>query len=294
MAIRTLTKGSRPVTYSGQGSGASTSSSTSSYNPYNYFTSNTSPSTGAAASSLGSSLMGGYNQYKQKSVSDYVPQDVLSQLGQYSQSFQNYTPETVTKPLEYYTSQIEDLSKPLTAQYDKSRAAARGDQAARGTLYDSQGYQDIGEIDKSYLDQLGSVTRGVAQQRMQDQYQEGSDRRALSLDAMKSGAALATDTFGKYSQAGGDESARYLQGLGLDANTINSILGYSADTYGTKGNLFGDLYSSTDPNKVEQDRRQSMIDLLGLQGYTDNPQTQAWNNLYNDLKGSGNGTRIMA
>ena len=279
--------------------------------PYQYFKSKTTPVTDASASGLASNLMQGYSKtsYKPKTAQDYIPPEMLAQLGQVTGGLANYKPEKInvgqaqSMPVEYYQSQIEDLSKPLTEQYNLSREKARGDQAARGTMYDSEGYRDIGQLDKSYIDQLGNMTRGVQQQRMQNENQnqqfnitnelnEGLSRRDLGLQGLTSGGNLLSNVSGMFGQLGQGESdlevRTALQQAGIDANTINSLLGYGADRYGTEANLFGNVYQSDqDFNKgLLQDatnRFGQRIDLLGLPGYTESPQTEAYNNLLYSL-----------
>lgn len=255
----------------------------SSGTPYQQFVGQNAPQTDQSATNLGNNLMGSYQR---------LPDSVLSQLGQVTSRLADYKPEKIdvgkaqSMPVEYYQKQIEDLSQPLTQQYEKSRALMRGDQAARGTLYDSEGStQLVDQIDKPYLDQLGSITRGVQLQRMQDEraneadylnraQSEALDRRKIGFDATQGGADLFTRTA--------------LQQAGIDANTINSLLGYKADRYGTEANLFGNIYESdTDWNKAlisdaterYKTDQQTPVDLLGLQGYTDSPQSDAYNQM---------------
>jgi hypothetical protein len=251
--------------------------------PYEEFVTQNAPKTDGAATNLATGLMSGYQQ---------LPPETIAQLGQATTKLANYTPEKInvgqaqTMPLEYYQKQIEDLSAPLTSQYDLARKTMRGDQAARGTLYDSEGYSDIvNELDKPYFDQLGNITRGVQIKRMEDMranqqdyltrlLDEAKDRRSLSLDATKSGADILTRTA--------------LQKMGIDANTINSLLGYNADRYGTEANLFGNIYSAdTDYNKAElqqgNDRGDNILRLLEMSGYTEQPQGQLWESYLEEL-----------
>lgn len=244
--------------------------------PYQTFTSQNAPKTDANASSLASNLMGNYQQ---------LPASTLEQLGQSTTKLANYAPEKIkvakaqSMPTEYYQKQLEDLSAPLAKQYDRSRSMMRGDQAARGTLYDSEGASQItNELDAPYLEQLGNITRGVQIKRMEDEranetdyltrfMDEAKDRRSLGLDATKSGADIITRTA--------------LQKMGIDANTINSLLGYGADRYGTEANLFGNIYSAdTDFNKSAMDRdaksNDDILRLLEMSGYTEQPQGQLW------------------
>lgn len=177
-------------------------------------------------------------------------------------------------PAEYYQKQIEDLSAPITAQYDKARLAARGDQAARGTIYDSQGYKDIGELDKSFLDQLGSITRGT------------------QLERMKSEQGNEQDYLNRLMQEGQARRSAQLQQTGLDVNMINNLLGYGADRFKSEADLFGNIYGAdTDFNKAVldynqpkySDRFDTLARLLEAEGYQGVPQEQLWKEVANSL-----------
>jgi len=278
--------------------------------PYNYFTGTNRPSTDPGAQGLAGGLMGDYGSrrvsYDPRSAQDYIPQQTLQELGQVTGGLADYTPEKInvgqveTMPVEYYQKQIEDLSKPLERQYERSRELARGEQAARGTLSDYEGYRDIGDIDRSYLEQLGSITRGTQLERMRGEQanqqayvdralQEATGRRQLGLQGLQAGGSVLPGVAGMFGELGGSEQERgvktALQQAGLDANTINTLLGYSADRYGTEAGLFGDIYGidveagSKERERArlrEQDRYANMIDLLGLEGYTESPQEQLW------------------
>lgn len=206
-----------------------------------------------------------------------IGQNIFGRLGQATSAVANYQPEKINvpkaqvMPANYYQTQVEDLSRPLMQQYETSRAAARGNQAARGTLYDSEGYRDIGNLDKNFLEQLGSITRGVQLQRMGQEFQgeqsyadrllqEEMDRRNLGFEGVGRAGQLFTQGA--------------LQQQGLDQNTVNALLGYGADRFRTETGLFGDLYQ-TDVG-AEADRRKNLLGLLELQGYTGVPQEQLW------------------
>jgi hypothetical protein len=244
-----------------------------------------------AAGNLSNKLMAGFQPGK--TLSNLVPQETLAQLGQVTKGLANYQPAKIdvtkveTMPVEYYQKQVEDLSAPIVQQYDKARATSRGDQAARGTIYDSEGYKDIGQLDKSYLEQLGSITRGTEIQRMQDEQAaardyatrydaEAADRRKLGLEGMTSAGSVLNTAVGTAGSTGA-------QLAGIDANAMNSLLGYGADRYGTEADLFGNIYNSdqdmnktliTDRSENERARRQNIIDSIGLTGYQDFPQEQ--------------------
>lgn len=283
---------------------------------YTRFKSNNAPTTDTGASNLASNLMGGYGgiKYDPKNPQSYIPQDTLAQLGKVTGNLANYQPEKInvskveTMPVEYYQKQVEDLSKPLTAQYETSRASMRGDQAARGNIYDSSGYTEMAEkVDKPYIEQLGNITRGVQEQRMAQENQNAQDyatrydtealnRRSMGLEGLTAGGNLISGVAGMYGNLGAGEQERAittaLQNKGLDANTINSLLGYGADRYKTEAGLFGDIYGQdTDYNKSmmedartrEQNRRQAILDMLGLTGYTDQAQGPLWESLGGEL-----------
>lgn len=276
--------------------------------PYEYFRRTNAPTTDRNASTTAANLLSGYQKptYTPKSAQDYVPPEILAALGNSTQKLADFKPETVkvdqvqVKPVEYYQSQIDDLSKPLENQYSLARASARGDQAARGTLYDSQGYEDIGQLDKSFLDAVANITRGVQQQRMSDEQSaqtinaqnnltEALNRRQTSLAGLTAGGNQANIASQFYGDLGGSEQNRAitsaLQGLGLDTNLITSLLGYGADRYKTEGQLFSDVYGTdstynTERAKIGQqdieNKRGTLIDLINAQGYSGVPQEQLW------------------
>lgn len=238
--------------------------------PYQYFKGMNTPPTDANASGLSSQLMKNYGNvqydpksaqsfipqdifggkvgYTPKTAQDYVPKEVLSQLGQVTSGLAGYQPEKIevgkvqSMPAEYYQKQVEDLSQPLTQQYEKARALSRGDQAARGTLYDSQGYKDIGELDKSYIDQLGAITRGIQIQQMENEQQneqayvdrllqEALGRRDLGLQGLNTAGGLLSNVFQSYGTLGGSEQDRAvktaLEQAGLDASKIGTVLNFA-------------------------------------------------------------------
>lgn len=256
--------------------------------------------------------------YAPKTAADYIPQETLGQLGQVTQKIADYTPEKVevakvqSLPVEYYQKQIDDLTAPLKDQYQTSRALLRGDQAARGVLNDSEAFDEriptsTGNLDKRFLEQIGNITRGVELQRMTEGQQnerdfitnsinEAENRRKLALEGINAGNTAIGNTAQLYGNLGQSEQDRAvttaLQQAGLDANTINSLLGYGADRYKTEAGLFGDIYgeeSSTnrsmieDQQRREQARREQIINLLDLQGYQGVPQEQLFNEFLNEF-----------
>lgn len=291
---------------------------------YNKFKATQTPTTDVAAANKATNLLGNYGNvsYSAQNPQSYIPQDTLAQLGKVTGGLSNYTPEKInvskveTMPAEYYQTQVQELSQPITSQYEKARATSRGDQAARGTLYDSEGYKDIGELDKSYLEKLGDITSRVQLKRMENENANAQDyatrsdtealnRRSMGLEGLTSGGNLLSGVASMYGDLGSKESDRAittaLQNKGLDANTINSLLGYGADRYGTEANLFGDIYGAdTDFNKYlledqttrEQNRKQNILDMLGLPGYGETDQQGVYEGLSGELgydmkKGTG-------
>lgn len=268
-------------------------------NPYQRFRMQSAPTTDTGASATASNLLTGY---KPKTATDFLTPEVAGQLGRATSNLMDYRPEKIdiskvqTLPVEYYQKQLEDLSQPLTKQYELARGQARGDQAARGVLSDSEGYRDIGKLDESFLNTIGSMTRGVQQQRMQQEhasaqdyanksFEEATGRRGLGLEGLTRGGAQASNVGQLYGTLG-------TQGAGLDANLINSLLGYGADRYSTEANLFGEVYGrDTDFNRAmiedlrgrEDTRRQRLIDLINAQGYEGVPQEDLWRALAGEL-----------
>mgnify|MGYP001588058291 CR=1 FL=1 len=289
-------------------------------NPYANFQSTFAPKTDVGASDIASNLMGGYGNisYQPKSAQSYIPQETLSQLGKVTGGLANYQPEKInvgrveSMPVEYYQKQVEDLSQPLAKQYETSRALTRGDLAARGTIYDSEAYDprvqgSLGSLDKNYIEQLGNITRGVQLQRMQQEqqnaqdyanksYDEATGRRTLGLQGLSTAGSVLPGVAGMYGELGGKEQERAittaLQNKGLDANTINSLLGYGADRYKTEAGLYGDIYKTDigynqsmieDARAREEARRKQILDLLQLPGYTEQPQGPLWEALGQEL-----------
>lgn len=221
-----------------------------------------------------------YDQFVSTNKGPGVDSQADAAAGSFLSSYQNKAPissvpvgRVENQPAEYYQKQIEDLTKPLTAQYDKARAATRGDQAARGTIYDSQGYQDIGDLDKNYLETIGSITRGTEIERMKEQQANEQAYQSALL------------------QEGQGKRAADLQGLGLDTNMINSLLGYGADRYKSSADLFKGIYGAdTDLNKTrietgnnEKTKLDTLLRLIEAQGYTGVPQEQLWEALSGSL-----------
>ncbi len=275
-----------------------------SLSPYSLFRSLNTPTGGQDIQNSASSML---NKFQSQGAMDFVPQDVLSKLGQATGNLANYKPEQIdvgkvqTLPVEYYEKQIQDLSAPITAQYEKARALTRGDLAARGAMYDSEAYDpriptSVGALDQNFLEQIGNITRGVQIERMKEGQQneqtyidrllnEGQTRRGLGLEGLTSGAAAA----GNEAQFYGNTA---LQQLGLDANMINSLLGYGADRYKSEADLFSNIYAAdTDYNKGlldtetqrEKTRQDTLSRLLELQGYQDVNQIGLWDSLAEQL-----------
>lgn len=221
-----------------------------------------------------------YEQFKYMNQGPGVDAQANQATGSFLNSYQNKTPvqsvavnKVQNMPSSYYQQKIADLTAPLNAQYDLARTKTRGDQAARGTIYDSQGYQDIGQLDKSYLEQIGNITRGTALEQLQaEQANEQNYQNALLQEGQSNRAAA-------------------LQGLGLDVNMITSLLGYGADRYKSEADLFGNVYNAdTDYNKalIEQGPNSlqryeadsdAVLRMLEMQGYQGSPQEQLWEEL---------------
>lgn len=229
-----------------------------------------------------------YEQFKFMNQGPGVDAQANQATGSFLNSYQNRAPianapvnKVQNMPTEYYQKQIEDLSAPLTAQYDRARTSARGDQAARGTLYDSQGYQDIGQLDKSYLEQIGSITRGSTLEQMKEQQ---ANEQAYQTALLGEGQS---------------KRAADLQAMGLDVNMINSLLGYGADRYKSEADLFKGVYGTDvdynkalieqQPNSIQatKDARDASLRMLEMQGYQGSPQEQMWEALAKQMGFTG-------
>lgn len=230
------------------------------------------------AEQVGKQLKAKPISYTPKTLDSYMPGSVKNAMDANLGKITNFNAQPVQLSSDYWNKTLQDTLEPMKKAQDLAREQMRGDLAAEGNIYDSEGHESVRKQADDYLTQIGAVTRGVQIAREKQAADDAKWAQEQNLAAATTGAGTAGNYAQLYGDVGSNESQFATTAELQDKAAKNSLLGGTMDWLTGKYNAETDAYTAdrqadVDTYKAEQDAadalRQRWIDYLNLPGYGD-------------------------